>query len=147
MHILLGVNNLIKITANAYNEMICYFKNHHKEQGGILGEKNDIIVSFYGDLKGKCNVGSYEPDVDTLNSIIEKWYNDDIVFRGLIHSHIGGCPFLSLSDKAYAKEIAKAMDFQKLLFPLVVYKKDNFIIYPFIYENNKWKEEKWEIVD
>ncbi len=138
---------MVKILKDVYDKMFDFFLNSSSETGGILGEKEGVIVSFYGDSTGKCSNDTYEPEVSKLNNIIKEWYLDDIDFSGLIHSHVGGCPKLSNTDKEYAKEILKVMSFDRLLFPLAVKEQNSVKIYLYVLENETWILDKFEVVN
>lgn len=138
---------MVKILKDVYDKMLDFFLNSTCETGGILGEKEGIIVSFFGDKNGKCSNDTYEPEVSKLNNVINEWYLNDIDFSGLIHSHVGGCPKLSNTDKEYAKEILKVMSFNKLLFPLAVREQNSVKIYLYVLENETWILDKFEFVN
>lgn len=138
----------MKIKKDIYCSILNFFNDTSCEQGGILGvDENDIICAFYGDKSGKGTEGTYEPDVDTLNGVILKWYKDNIYFIGLIHNHLGGCPRLSKQDKFYALNIFKVMDSDKIIFPLVIRKNNDIRIYNFIYINKLWMSDSFEVID
>lgn len=117
------------------------------EQWGILGVgKNDIICAFYGDKSGEGTAGTYEPDVDTLNDVITKWYKDNVYFIGLIHNHIGGRSRLSKQDKLYELNIFKVIGSVKIIFPLVI-RKNEIRVYNFIYINKLWVSDSFEVIN
>ncbi len=138
----------MKIKSNTYSQIISFFNDSNKEQGGILGVNDqDVICAFYGDKTGCCTNDTYEPDIDTLNQVILEWYNKNIYFIGLIHSHIGGCPKLSKTDINYALEIYNVMESDAIIFPIVIKRNNSVCINNFKYSNNQWTKDSLEIVD
>lgn len=138
----------MKIKSNTYSQIISFFNDSNKEQGGILGVNDqDVICAFYGDKTGSCTNDTYEPDIDTLNRVILEWYNKNIYFIGLIHSHIGGCTKLSKTDINYALEIYNVMESDAIIFPIVIKRNNSVCINNFKYSNNQWTKDLLEIVD
>lgn len=92
------------------------------ESGGIFGSKGDIIsnVEFdKGISKLKC---AYEPNIDFLNEVIERWQEENIDFAGIFHTHFFGVETLSQGDIAYITAIMSAVpeSINQLYFPIVL---------------------------
>lgn len=75
------------------------------EAGGILGEKNGIISSFYEDTTADVSYSYYQPDIFACESVINDiWNKNQIRFCGFIHTHrTEATP--SEADKLYYKSI------------------------------------------
>jgi len=141
----------MKIRKNTYLKLLnSYSPLVPPEEGGILGARNGVICEYEHDCSEQTsNVAVYEPNAEFLNSIISKWEKENIVFAGMVHSHMPNETQLSDSDKKYAQEILKAMpkEIQKLYFPIVLRGKE-LIVYS-ICNNSvalKMKKENIEIV-
>lgn len=103
-----------------------FFSNAEIESGGILGEKNGIVCSFYPDPGN--NLECYVPNTKNLNSIIGKWAESDIKFVGIIHSHPNECRSLSSSDINYAFTICSVCNLKKVYFPVITYHNGDVIM-------------------
>ena len=120
----------MKILRNIYLEMLNKFPVPPPEQGGILGMKNGVICEYYhDDYSSVTDRAVYEPDVNVLNQIIEEWYENDIQFAGVIHSHLIGQNTLSSGDKDYIKKLFKSMPecIDELYFPIIIPETKNVI--------------------
>lgn len=69
------------------------------EAGGFIGGKDMLhIGAFHPDTDANTNKNQYFPNLDTLNTILRKWYAKDLCFLGFIHTHPDNQPRLSLAD-------------------------------------------------
>lgn len=97
------------------------------ETGGILGSENCIITSYMPD-KGVYNgkIGQYVPTISILNKQIQEWYDQNIMFCGIYHTHYEGDIRLSGGDILYIESILRQFQpyVDSLLFPLVFPKKE-----------------------
>lgn len=93
------------------------------ETGGIIGKRMGVVCEYFfdqGDLELSSAV--YRPDIRKLNDCIENWRKSDIVFCGIVHSHLSGQETLSLDDWGYINIIMEAMPefIRYLYFPIVI---------------------------
>ena len=112
---------MMKISQSIYGQLI-QLPCVPPEIGGILGSRENVIDRIVIDAnKPSCHNGVYVPNVSFLNSCIEKWDNENIVFEGIFHTHAVNWPDLSSADKNYIALIMNAMPdaVQRLYFPLV----------------------------
>ena len=96
------------------------------ESGGIIGGKNGIVECYQFDLHNKIqDKAVYLPDIDFLNSIIEKWNKENIDFLGIFHSHPDNNYTLSEFDKTQITKIMESLsDCVKMLyFPIIIPEK------------------------
>lgn len=141
----------MKIRKNTYLKILnSYSTLVPPEEGGILGSKDGVICEYEHDcLEQTSNVAVYEPNTEFLNSIISEWEKEDIVFAGMVHSHMSNEAQLSDSDKKYAQEILYVMpkEIQKLYFPIVLQGKE-MIVYSLCKNSKvlKMNKENIEIV-
>ena len=119
MCLLIFISSMIYIKKNIINEIINTIGKNKIELGGILGLKDNCIVSFYFDKK-LIYKKQYIPNVIKINKIIKKWYKEDIMFIGFIHSHANGYNKPSKDDYIYAKKLIDTNKFlEYLIFPIV----------------------------
>ena len=76
--------------------------------------KKGCVCRFYADRH--TSLTEYHPDIEVLNRVISKWWREQIVFAGIVHSHPNGYSGLSASDMAYAKAIREANSLKALWF-------------------------------
>lgn len=130
----------MKIVKNTLNDIFKRVPMFPPETGGIIGMKKDVIryVEFDKGMNTR-QVCTYEPDVDYLNAVIEKWQQNDIAFCGLFHTHFYGVRTLSDGDKMYINSILNAMPetINKLYFPIVLPEKKELIAYMAIRKGNE----------
>lgn len=94
------------------------------EQGCILGKKDELVDSVFFD-KGNNKEGEYEPNIDILNNVLNDWFDKDIEFIGMAHSHPNGLLLMSDADEKYMRELGKINDMDKLYFLIVSYDCDS----------------------
>ncbi|MGN0568324.1 MAG: Mov34/MPN/PAD-1 family protein [Acutalibacteraceae bacterium] len=113
----------MKISKQAYNQLVFDSELAPPEIGGVLGGVNGCIrqVVFINGFSDK-NLACYMPDVSKMNALIDKWSCNSIDFYGIFHTHPYCCTRLSNEDRRYIKEIMLAMptDIKKLYFPIVI---------------------------
>ena len=129
----------MKINKEIYDEILKYTPVVPPETGGIIGQQNGIIgfAEFdSGSVQSDCAV--YIPNVEKLNSVIEKWSSSSIEFVGMFHSHPIGQETLSKDDKEYIHSIFDSMpdSVTELYFPIVI-PKSHIIAYKVIKENHR----------
>lgn len=116
----------MKIQQKVYSDIVDAMKSSIKESGGIIGSKGNIITVFEFDRT--CTVGEYIPDTFKLNAIIKKWYQNDILFAGLVHSHYSN-KYLSYADIEYAKNIITSNSLDRII--MLVYVHENNKLYAY----------------
>lgn len=112
------------ITHSIYAKLMNSIPKRPPEIGGILGGINGIIDQMtidYG-MRAKEKKCCYIPDVNRLNLCIQDWYNKDIEFYGIFHTHFYGIDSLSKGDEKYINNIMmrNKLNTDKLYFPLIV---------------------------
>ena len=108
------------IDSNIHQEIIETIGNSPIESGGIIGIKNNIICKFYFDKHSNHKNDKYIPNVESLNNVILDWYELNIEFIGIVHSHPNSCNIPSLDDLTYAKKLKQHNpSLKKILFPIV----------------------------
>ena len=96
------------------------------ETGGIIGGVGGIITSFLFDEGHSVNDhAAYIPDIELINSRIQRWQEEGISFYGMYHTHPDHQETLSGDDVLYIKEIMRAMpdNVPFLYFPVVIPKQ------------------------
>ena len=122
---------MIKINEKVLSNVFGTIGARKPEQGGIFGEKNNVIYQFQHDIKGSVNSGTYTPDTKYLMGIIRDWETRGVRFCGFIHSHPSTCPMLSSFDKEYALRIMTAMPETtkgRLEMPILIFKNGKPVI-------------------
>ncbi len=118
---------IISIKKNIYNKILFDTSIPPPETGGILGSENGVITSYMPD-KGLYygKIGQYVPTVSILNKQIQEWYEQNIMFCGIYHTHYEGDIRLSGGDILYIESILRQFEpyVDSLLFPLVFPKKE-----------------------
>lgn len=123
-----GIGKFI-ILQSAYNEILNTVGKRVPESGGILlGSREDYVVQkFVFDPHGSMTSGGYDPDVDFINGVIKKeWEENQLELLGFLHSHPRGVTRLSgdwgnnIGDLGYLRAIFKAIPaLQKFLVPIM----------------------------
>lgn len=138
----------MKINKEIYDEILKYTPVVPPETGGIIGQQNGII-GFVGFDSGTVQRDSavYVPNVEKLNSIIEKWNNFGIEFVGIFHSHPIDQETLSKDDIEYIKNVFENMpdSITELYFPIVI-PKSRIISYKAIRKNHRICIEKDSVI-
>lgn len=121
----------MNVTEKVLKKIIDSYPLAPPENGGILGSKAGIICEYFHD---KCSImdrAVYVPNVEMLNSVIEKWSENGIDFAGIIHSHISDNGSLSYNDKIYICSIFDNLPISvnSLFFPIFLPKTSKIIPY------------------
>lgn len=130
----------MKIYHEIYGKILENQNERPPETGGILGAINGVIAKVYFDLGMQTEtMCSYIPNIKNLNTIIENWQNEKIIFSGIFHTHFWGVKTLSATDKEYIYKIMKNMpnEIRSLHFPLIVMPQKQMICYRAVFVNEK----------
>lgn len=130
----------MKITRALYKEIQNKVNPFPPESGGILGSKENIIVtSVYDEGLNNEKMCSYTPNVKLLNDVIAKWKEEEIIFSGIFHTHYFGVKTLSHGDQCYIEKIMRSMpdDVNELYFPIVVMPQKEIVAYKAIRDLNQ----------
>lgn len=125
----------MKITQTALNKIVFLSPKKPPETGGILGSKNDdVITDVIFDKRNLSNSNKmccYAPDVVFFNKQIERWLSSDINFKGVFHTHFAGVKTLSKADVKYVFSIMNNMpdEIVELHFPIFVVPNCELICY------------------
>lgn len=138
----------MKIQKEIYNKILYLCPVVPPETGGIIGQQNGIIgfAEFdSGTVQSDCAV--YIPNVEKLNSVMEKWKRSGIEFVGMFHCHPIGQETLSKDDIEYINSVFDSMpdSVMELYFPIVI-PKSHIISYKAIRENHRICIEKDSVV-
>lgn len=123
------------VTQKVYEELSQTFCAAAAEMGGMLGFSPKGIVSFYFDKNGIGKVGSYEPDIETLNQILEEWNKQRILFAGLVHTHRKNKK-PSLSDLNYGERLVDAFN-RAIILGIFVVEMQTLFLYRIDKKNGK----------
>lgn len=122
----------MKIYEDVYQNLLKSYNPVPPENGGIMGIKDGVICDYVHD----CGIAIsdravYVPDVDFLNSVIEKWAAEEINFAGIVHSHLPTQKRLSQADTEYIKSVFSAVPerIKELYFPVAIPGKNQLISY------------------
>ena len=133
----------MKLSRNVYNEILKSF-DLKQEDGGILGMKDDTIVSFCFDKGDKES--EYTINVSKFSNVMDEWDQKGISFAGFIHSHLHGFN-PSFNDLIYLKRFLKANeDIQELYFPIVYKNEGKVDIRFYVFKNNGFEEISYILV-
>lgn len=124
------------------------------ECGGILGtDDTGIITSYYFDETGTGTEDSYEPDVETINSILtNEWLPKGIQMVGIVHSHANGHDVPSCGDIHYGMRILQSLDEQEKFYLPIVTQTDGCVkLTAYALENNEafgtvCRKQEWETI-
>ena len=113
------------------------------ESGGILGSNDGgrTITHYYFDRTATTTSGTYTPDTDAINKVIEGWEKNGIQFVGFIHSHPGHHSAPSSEDHRYGIRIMNAMDMKGCFFMPIVNVSNppegNIEIHPYVINQSR----------
>lgn len=113
----------MKIKKAIYDKILNFCPSVPPEAGGIIGQQNGIIgFAEFDSRTVQRDSAVYVPNVEKLNSVIEKWNNLGIEFVGIFHSHPIDQETLSKDDIEYIKNVFENMpdSITELYFPIVI---------------------------
>lgn len=110
----------ILIDNSVYKEIINTIGKNNPESGGILGGKGLHCQTFYFDSTSINSGNTYKPNTLKTNEVIKEWYNDDVEFIGIIHSHPENITQLSYSDIEYAHKLMGLNSFSRFIMIICV---------------------------
>lgn len=122
----------MKILSSALSKTDIFLFDKQNEAGGILGSSDGYIIDcvFCDNGKEHSKI-KYVPDVSKLNSVLKRWVDSGILFKGFFHSHLYGVEELSDEDVFYISKIAETVSASNfpLYFPLYVLPDRKFVVY------------------
>lgn len=139
----------MKITADVCRHILNAMPAKPPEIGGILGGTDDIISRYQLDNGRNEGCGCfYSPDVDVLNTTIKAWQREEILLRGIFHTHFFGVDTLSDGDISYITAIMKAMplSIDQLYFPLIVLPEKRIVPFSAVRSGKKIEIVKNELI-
>ncbi len=112
------------------------------EAGGILGSEDNTVISHIVidvPIQAPACACSYSPNIEFLNKQIENWQINQILFKGVFHSHFAGVKTLSKGDIQYIYTILNSMpsEIEYLYFPIFVFPQNELVCYKAIKQQNK----------
>lgn len=141
----------MKIRQEVFDKISAVANSMNLEIGGILGSsENGIVTDMIADLPDNA-VGckfDYSPNIDFLNSQIENWSENNIVFLGLFHTHFSGSKNLSDADVEYIKAIMNASKgiVEYLYFPLFTLPNNELTVYKAYFNDADISVDKDELI-
>lgn len=135
----------MRIIKNIFNELLETFAQSPIESGGILGEKQGIIVRFSFDNVYTSD-REYVPNVMFLNKTIQLWQEQGVHFAGIVHSHPNGLYMPSPDDEKYAKKILSLNSTLNKIFLPIVYYADSVLNIKSWYYDRKLHKDKIKIL-
>lgn len=114
----------LRMTCQAYREMICHIASQPSETGGILLGPigSDDITDFSFDEGAVCSGATYSPNHVLLQQHMnEEWLPSGIDMKGFAHSHPSKYDRLSPGDLSYIKRLLlKNADMEQFAAPIIL---------------------------
>lgn len=128
----------IRITEQAYRQIIEFLGTHAPEHGGIIGaDSNGTVMSFFPDVSGKSTKNGYTPDIRMLNAHIQThWYPQQIHLVGIVHSHYSSST-PSCGDLFYAAQLLQHNNMAYFHLPIVSLAEGILFNYYVTYRNGQ----------
>lgn len=128
----------LKITTDAYQNIVKTIGSGIPEKGGILLGKDGIITDFVFDEHAETTGSTYSLNVAYLNPIIQEKKTKGLNLLGVVHSHPNGCSQLSAPDKQYFLNQFKNFPDLEFLYTPIVFsaKQGEFEFFPHIFHKD-----------
>lgn len=128
----------LRITTNAYQNIIKKIGSGIPEKGGILMGKNGIVTDFVFDQNAQTTASTYSLNVAYLNPIIKELKKEGKQLLGILHSHPYGCSELSLADREYFLSQFKNFPNLDFLYTPIVFsaKQNEFEFFPYVFHKD-----------
>lgn len=128
----------LKITTDAYQNIVKDIASKTPEQGGILMGENGIITDFIYDKNAQTTGSTYSLDVAYLNPIIKELKKEGKQLMGIIHSHPYRCSELSHPDREYFLSQFKNFPSLDFMYTPIVFsaKQDEFAFFPYVFHKD-----------
>lgn len=125
----------LKITTDAYQNIVKKIGSGIPEKGGILMGKDGIITDFIFDANAHTTGSTYSLNVAYLNPIIKELKQQGKHLLGILHSHPYGSFELSNADKSYfISQFKNFPDLDYMYTPIVFSaKQDEFAFFPYVF--------------
>ncbi len=132
----------LKITTEAFQDIVKTIGSGIPEKGGILLGKDGIITDFVFDKNAETTGSTYSLNVAYLNPIISRKKQEGKRLLGIIHSHPYGCSQLSVQDKHYFQNQFKNFPDVDYLFCPIVFsaKQGEFEFFPHVFHKDSTTE-------
>lgn len=127
----------MKIKKEIFQQIVYSLPKSPYETGGFLGGWGNSVCYCVCD-KEKSFYGSYEPNIELLNRTIKEWYDNNIDFLGIYHTHYPSNIYLSKSDELYIRDIMSSVEntTDTLYFPIIIAQKNMYVYKARIYKHN-----------
>jgi proteasome lid subunit RPN8/RPN11 len=128
----------LKITTDAYQNIVRKIGSGIPEKGGILMGKDGIITDFIFDENAHTTGSTYSLNVAYLNPLIKELKKEGKQLIGIIHSHPYGCSELSNPDKEYFMSQFKNFPDLDFMYTPIVFsaKQDEFAFFPYVFHKD-----------
>lgn len=128
----------LKITTDAYQNIVRKIGSGIPEKGGILMGKDGIITDFIFDENAHTTGSTYSLNVAYLNPIIKEIKQQGKQLMGIIHSHPYGSFELSYPDKEYFLSQFKNFPDLDFMYTPIVFsaKQEEFEIFPYVFHKD-----------
>lgn len=128
----------LKITTDAYQNIVKKIGSGIPEKGGILMGKDGIITDFIFDANAHTTGSTYSLNVSYLNPIIKEIKQQGKQLMGIIHSHPYGSFELSHPDKEYFLSQFKNFPDLDFMYTPIVFsaKQDEFEFFPYVFHKD-----------
>lgn len=115
----------MKINKKLFNEIINIFEFSPYESGGFLGGCDDTVIKVIYDNED-FRFAEYKPNNKLLNDILKEWYENDIEFLGIFHTHYPKCTSLSRNDEKFINKFMQEVCDENdiMYFPIVIAKSE-----------------------
>lgn len=125
----------LKITTDAYQNIVKKIGSQEVEKGGVLIGENGIITDFIYDKEANTTGSTYSLNVAYLNPIIKELKKEGKQLMGIIHSHPNGCSELSYPDREYFLSQFKNFPSLDFMYTPIIYsaKQDEFAFFPYVF--------------
>jgi len=128
----------LKITTDAYQNIVKKIGSGIPEKGGILMGKDGIITDFIFDANAHTTGSTYTLNVSYLNPLIKELKKEGKHLLGILHSHPNGCFELSNADKSYFMSQFKNFNDLDFMYTPIVFsaKQDEFAFFPYVFHKD-----------
>lgn len=100
---------MVIISRSSYKKIREYFVDLDVEQGGIIVSRNSLyrVTDFIPDRTASVTASIYSPS-ETIRKKVSMLDKENLIFCGIIHSHVKCSTELSTGDREYIKQICNS---------------------------------------